>query len=409
MGAHVWAPAYLRDHLLPSFRLTGWTPDWYAGFPAFQFYMVLPSLAIALLSLRHPLRRRLQAGRHQRGAEPARRLLGVRRLTRLPFPAPPLLAVAATAFLFDRSFSIYGGNIASTLAGEFAFSISLTLRRALPRRRRPRASRPAGTGPGPPCCWPSPACATSSPSSSPSPARWSGCWCRSSGGPRRCRSSPARRRRPRAAGRPRRVANAVGGVFATVVAGRLVVRPGSAPGSGGWWRRCRRRGPHRLVDRAVLPALGLHERHGVGEEDHLHRPALPAPEPRRPALQLARRSSGSWCWPCSAWSCRSPGSAGPGALPGWSWRSSSAVGFRYMPQGRLWNARLLPFWYLCLYLLAAVGVAELGRTAGRAGAPRPRPPRRGRHRGHRGGRRARRDRRPGHAAAGHADSSASAR
>src|SRR5581483_2182511 len=33
MGAHVWQPAYLRDHLLPHFRLTGWAPDWYAGFP----------------------------------------------------------------------------------------------------------------------------------------------------------------------------------------------------------------------------------------------------------------------------------------------------------------------------------------------------------------------------------------
>ena len=30
-------------------------------------------------------------------------------------------------FLFDRNFTIYGGNIASTLAGEFAFSISLSL------------------------------------------------------------------------------------------------------------------------------------------------------------------------------------------------------------------------------------------------------------------------------------------
>src|SRR5690242_18768316 len=29
MGGHVWGPAFLRDHLLPSFRLTGWTPDWY--------------------------------------------------------------------------------------------------------------------------------------------------------------------------------------------------------------------------------------------------------------------------------------------------------------------------------------------------------------------------------------------
>ena len=26
-GAHVWWPAYLRDHILPKWRLTGWTPD----------------------------------------------------------------------------------------------------------------------------------------------------------------------------------------------------------------------------------------------------------------------------------------------------------------------------------------------------------------------------------------------
>src|SRR3546814_14798608 len=32
------------------------------------------------------------------------------------------------------------------------------------------------------------------------------------------------------------------------------------------------------------------------------------------------------------------------------------------PQGRLWNARLLPFYYLSLYMLAAIGVAEVGRT-----------------------------------------------
>src|SRR5258708_29107756 len=51
MGAHVWAPAYLRDHLLPHGRLTGWTPDWYDGFPAFVFYFPLPSLLIVLLNL----------------------------------------------------------------------------------------------------------------------------------------------------------------------------------------------------------------------------------------------------------------------------------------------------------------------------------------------------------------------
>ena len=46
LGAHVWGPAFIRDELLPRFRLTGWTPDWYAGFPAFHFYMVVPMLMV---------------------------------------------------------------------------------------------------------------------------------------------------------------------------------------------------------------------------------------------------------------------------------------------------------------------------------------------------------------------------
>src|SRR3954452_25304395 len=126
MRAHVWGPAYLRDHLLTSGRLTGWSPDWYAGFPAYTFYMIIPSLAIALLSYVIPygIAFKLVAISGVVSLPVAAWAFG--RLTRLPFPTAPLLAVGATAFLFDRSFSIYGGNIASTLAGEFAFSISLT-------------------------------------------------------------------------------------------------------------------------------------------------------------------------------------------------------------------------------------------------------------------------------------------
>src|SRR3954467_2700756 len=51
MGAHVWQPAFLRDHLLPHGRLTGWAPDWYAGFPALVFYFPLPSLMTVILSV----------------------------------------------------------------------------------------------------------------------------------------------------------------------------------------------------------------------------------------------------------------------------------------------------------------------------------------------------------------------
>ncbi len=172
MGAHVWGPAYLRDHLLPHGQVAGWSPDWYAGFPAYQFYMVVPSLLIVALNAGiHGLGGLLPAAvgaglialavvrRHDRrvrrlaiaGAVVALLLVGLPygvafklvsvsglatlpvaayafgRLSGLRFPTPAVLAVATLPFLFYRGFTIYGGNIASTLAGEFAFSMSLSL------------------------------------------------------------------------------------------------------------------------------------------------------------------------------------------------------------------------------------------------------------------------------------------
>ncbi|MET0904228.1 MAG: 6-pyruvoyl-tetrahydropterin synthase-related protein, partial [Acidimicrobiales bacterium] len=172
MGAHVWGPAFLRDHLLPAGRLSGWTPDWYAGFPAYHFYMVVPSLLIVALDVGVfggwlmivPLAAggglvyastRLAGWRRWVTVAAAVLIvvfgvelpygtafklvtvLGVLtlpmcayafgRLADLPFPGPALLSVASVLFLFDRNFTIYGGNVASTLAGEFAFSISLSL------------------------------------------------------------------------------------------------------------------------------------------------------------------------------------------------------------------------------------------------------------------------------------------
>jgi len=49
------------------------------------------------------------------------------KLAALPFPIPPLFAIASTFFLFDWSFTIYGGNVASTMAGEFSFSLALCI------------------------------------------------------------------------------------------------------------------------------------------------------------------------------------------------------------------------------------------------------------------------------------------
>ena len=170
LGAHVWGPAFLRDELLPNLRLSGWAPDWYAGFPAYHFYMVVPMLLIVVLNAGFVLPLLIltiglvsfavfklvaQNPKHWRFAFfPTICLLlliipfhyglafklvtavglilmpfaGWRmgRLAGLPEPTPALLGASTLAFIFDRSFNIMGGNLMSTMAGEFAFTLAIT-------------------------------------------------------------------------------------------------------------------------------------------------------------------------------------------------------------------------------------------------------------------------------------------
>ena len=127
MGAHVWGPAFLRDHLLNHFRLQGWSMDWYAGLPVYRYYMVVPALFIVVLNLVLPygIAIKIAAVIGILTLPYCAWLFG--RFARFAYPIPEMLAIAATIFLYDESFTIYGGNIASTMAGEFSFSISLSL------------------------------------------------------------------------------------------------------------------------------------------------------------------------------------------------------------------------------------------------------------------------------------------
>lgn len=172
MGAHVWGPRFLSEELIPQFRLSGWTQDWYAGFPAYVFYMVVPSLLIVWLAVRMPLWLLIPSAvvlggavwwswqrwsaRWQRRTivgvsialalliipvpyNVAFKLVAVSGMVTLPlavfalgkaskaaFPIPAIMSVASLFFLFDSGFTILGGNGFSTMAGEFAFSLGLT-------------------------------------------------------------------------------------------------------------------------------------------------------------------------------------------------------------------------------------------------------------------------------------------
>ena len=127
MGAHVWAPAFLRDHLLHNFQLSGWSMDWYGGLPVYRFYMVVPALAIVVLDTVLPY-----------GV--AFKLVAIFGLVSLPFmcwafgrlarfryPMPELFAFAGLCFALNESTTIYGGNVLATMAGEFSFSIAISL------------------------------------------------------------------------------------------------------------------------------------------------------------------------------------------------------------------------------------------------------------------------------------------
>ncbi|MGD9791851.1 MAG: 6-pyruvoyl-tetrahydropterin synthase-related protein [Acidimicrobiia bacterium] len=126
-GAHVPTAAYLRDYLLPQGRLFGWMPDNYGGFPILQFYFPLPPLLVVLLDVVVPygVAFKIVTALGVVTMPVSAWFLG--RSAKLPFPAPPLLALATIPFMFDRGYVIYGGNLGSTLVGEYHYSIALSL------------------------------------------------------------------------------------------------------------------------------------------------------------------------------------------------------------------------------------------------------------------------------------------
>ena len=126
-GAYHYPMQVLIKDLLPHFRVTGWAPGWYAGMPMFTFYFPFPFLLIATLQWMIPYQVAFKIVT----------VLGVfalpavayflGRFLRIRRPYPILAAVFALGFLFMLSYSIYGGNVLSTLAGEFSYMLSFAV------------------------------------------------------------------------------------------------------------------------------------------------------------------------------------------------------------------------------------------------------------------------------------------
>jgi putative flippase GtrA len=127
MGAHVYAPWYMRHSLFPRGQLAGWSPGWFAGFPMFYFYFPLIAAFQAILSFAIPYEVAFKLGTVLGTFFLPLALYLLLRLIRLSFPTPEIGAILALAFLFMDSFQIFGGNIAGSMAGEYSYALSLGL------------------------------------------------------------------------------------------------------------------------------------------------------------------------------------------------------------------------------------------------------------------------------------------
>ncbi len=124
-GSHYPCAAYLKNVLLPQGKIMGWMQGNYAGVPLFYHYFPLPFLLAAFGAFVIPLEISFKLAT----------ILGTLllpvsvylafRLMKYEFPVPAVAAAFTLPFLFNQGNSMWGGNIPSTLAGEFCYSLGL--------------------------------------------------------------------------------------------------------------------------------------------------------------------------------------------------------------------------------------------------------------------------------------------
>ena len=123
MGAHVVPIKYFIDNFALNFQLNGWSNDWFAGYPLYFFYFPFPAVLTFFLNLifPYPIAFKLMVV-----GSIIITIYSFERIFRKNQSNFSFLGfVAGITYVLTESFTIYGGNLASTLAGQFSFTYSL--------------------------------------------------------------------------------------------------------------------------------------------------------------------------------------------------------------------------------------------------------------------------------------------
>ena len=122
---YVWLYA---DSLLFSGNILPWVPEVFGGLPFLSYYFPLPFMVMALLSKLVGIAPAFKWGSFLAAMLlPGAVFVASRRWLQMSWAAALFGSVGALAFLLHEQNSIWGGNLLSTLAGEFAYGYGLCL------------------------------------------------------------------------------------------------------------------------------------------------------------------------------------------------------------------------------------------------------------------------------------------
>ena len=123
MGAHIVPTKFFVEELFYNFKISGWSKDWFTGYPAYYFYFPLPPSIVAILNLILPFNISFKI---MVLIALVLLVISIEKLINLNIGTLSYIVFAGgLLYLLTESFTIFGGNLASSLAGQYSFTYSL--------------------------------------------------------------------------------------------------------------------------------------------------------------------------------------------------------------------------------------------------------------------------------------------
>ena len=123
MGAHVVPTKFFITELFNNLKLSGWSQDWFAGYPVYYFYFPLPPIITSLLNFLFPFSISFKT---MVLISQVLLVVSIEMLMRKKSKVFSFYGFGVgLLYLLTESFTIFGGNLASSLAGQYSFTYSI--------------------------------------------------------------------------------------------------------------------------------------------------------------------------------------------------------------------------------------------------------------------------------------------